>query len=66
MSSARRLISGFRNLLLPLVNGFSQSYFDYFLFTYAKNGVFLCILIYMDDLLIFGNNTYPLLSSKHT
>lgn len=29
---------------------FTQSYADYFLFTYAKSGNFLCILIYVYDL----------------
>lgn len=36
--------------------GFTQSYADYSPFTYTRNGVFLCILIYVDDLLISGNN----------
>lgn len=43
---------------------FTQSYNDYSLFTYAKNGVFLCILIYVDDLLIFGNNAASIAKFK--
>lgn len=35
--------------------GFVQSYANYSLFTYTKGGIFHCILIYVDDLLINGN-----------
>lgn len=37
--------------------GFVQSYADYSLFTFRKHTVFLCILIYVDDLLISGNDS---------
>lgn len=40
--------------------GFIQSYADYALFNYAKIGVFPCILIYIDDLLITANNVASL------
>lgn len=36
--------------------GFVQSHVDYSLFTYIVNSVFLCVLIYVDDLLITGNS----------
>lgn len=37
--------------------GFSNSYSDYSLFTYAKNSVRLHILVYVDDLVVAGNNS---------
>ncbi|KAI5673435.1 hypothetical protein M9H77_13799 [Catharanthus roseus] len=36
--------------------GFSQSYADYSLFTYSRGNIYLCVLIYVDDLLITGNS----------
>lgn len=36
--------------------GFKHSYADTSLFTYKHNHTFLCLLVYMDDLLITGNN----------
>ncbi|XP_019051411.1 PREDICTED: uncharacterized protein LOC109113931 [Nelumbo nucifera] len=36
--------------------GTGKSYFGYSLFTYRKNGVVLHILVYVDDLIIGGNN----------
>ncbi|GJT86254.1 ribonuclease H-like domain-containing protein [Tanacetum coccineum] len=37
-------------------NGFSQSKFDYSLYTKYDKGVFLDLLVYMDDIIITGNN----------
>ncbi|KAI5670896.1 hypothetical protein M9H77_11260 [Catharanthus roseus] len=33
-----------------------QSYADYSLFTYSRGNIYLCVLIYVDDLLITGNS----------
>ena len=44
--------------------GFEQSYGDYSLFTYSRNGVEMRVLIYVDDLLICGNNSRMLQSFK--
>jgi len=37
--------------------GFQQSPFDHSLFTFARKGVFLALLIYVDDLVLTGNDT---------
>ncbi|GKB02655.1 ribonuclease H-like domain-containing protein [Tanacetum coccineum] len=37
-------------------NGFSQSKSDYFLYTKSDKGVFLALLVYVDDIIITGNN----------
>ncbi|GJT16932.1 ribonuclease H-like domain-containing protein [Tanacetum coccineum] len=37
-------------------NGFSQSKSDYSLFTKIDKGVFLALLVYVDDIIITGNN----------
>lgn len=37
-------------------NGFKQSVNDYSLYTKDKNGVFLALLVYVDDIVITGNN----------
>ena len=37
--------------------GFVHSYADYSLFTYHKNGVFLALLVYVDDLVLTGNDS---------
>ncbi|GJV23341.1 ribonuclease H-like domain-containing protein [Tanacetum coccineum] len=37
-------------------NGFSQSKSDYSLYTKSDKGVFLALLVYMDDIIITGNN----------
>lgn len=37
--------------------GFAQSYLDYSLFTYQRQHVRLCILVYVDDLIIAGNDS---------
>lgn len=36
--------------------GFTQSYADYSLFTLSRHGLELRVLIYLDDLLICGND----------
>lgn len=41
--------------------GFTQSYVDYSLFTYDHKDTFLCILIYVDDFLIYGNHATSIL-----
>ncbi|GJU71897.1 ribonuclease H-like domain-containing protein, partial [Tanacetum coccineum] len=38
-------------------NGFNQSKSDYSLFTKSDNGVFLVLLVYVDDIIITGNNS---------
>lgn len=38
--------------------GFEQSYEDYSLFSYERHGVELQVLVYVDDLLICGNNSH--------
>lgn len=37
--------------------GFSHSYSDYSLFTYAQNPVRLSVLVYVDDLVVVGNDS---------
>lgn len=37
--------------------GFSQSYSDYSLFTFVKGSVRLSILVYVDDLVVAGNDS---------
>lgn len=37
-------------------NGFSQSKSDYSLYTKCDNGVFLVLLVYVDDIIVTGNN----------
>ncbi|KAL6565862.1 hypothetical protein OROHE_004917 [Orobanche hederae] len=44
--------------------GFLQSYSDYSLFTYAKDGIQLNVLVYVDDLIISGNHSVALRSFK--
>lgn len=44
--------------------GFIQSYADYSLFTFTREGVELRVLIYVDDFLICGNHTKMLESFK--
>lgn len=36
--------------------GFGQSYYDYYLFTKKSKNEIVIILVYVDDLLITGNN----------
>ncbi|GJU72040.1 ribonuclease H-like domain-containing protein, partial [Tanacetum coccineum] len=43
------------NLTSTLIeNGFSQSKYDYYLYTKADKGVFLALLVYVDDIIITG------------
>ena len=37
--------------------GFVHSFADYFLFTYHKGDVFLAILVYVDDIILVGNDS---------
>ncbi|GKD88048.1 ribonuclease H-like domain-containing protein, partial [Tanacetum coccineum] len=37
-------------------NGFSQNKYAYYLFTKIDKGVFLALLVYVDDIIITGNN----------
>lgn len=55
----------FSKLLLALKDyGFLQSYSDYSLFTYSKGSVQFNILVYVDDLLLSGNDSAALNSFK--
>ena len=55
----------FAKLATSLRNyGFRQSYYNYSLFTYQKSLVQLNILIYMDDLIISGNDSATLTNFK--
>ncbi|KAJ4760696.1 Retroelement pol polyprotein-like [Rhynchospora pubera] len=47
-----------------LFYGFVQSKADYSLFSYTKGDVFLAILVYVDDLVIAGNNSEALKGFK--
>lgn len=44
--------------------GIIQFFADYFFFTYPKNDVFLDILIYVEDLILTGNNSAACLDFK--
>ncbi|XP_019054705.1 PREDICTED: uncharacterized protein LOC109115299 [Nelumbo nucifera] len=44
--------------------GFVQSYLDYSLFTYCKHNIRLYVLIYVDDLIIGGNDTAAIVKFK--
>ncbi|GJW07924.1 ribonuclease H-like domain-containing protein [Tanacetum coccineum] len=41
-------------------NGFSQSKSDYSLYTKSNKGVFLALLVYVDDIIITGNSIYKI------
>ncbi|GKC91104.1 ribonuclease H-like domain-containing protein [Tanacetum coccineum] len=45
-------------------NSFSKSKFDYFLYTKSDKGVFLALLVYVDDIMITGNNVYEIKKFK--
>ncbi|GKE12827.1 ribonuclease H-like domain-containing protein [Tanacetum coccineum] len=45
-------------------NSFSQSKSDYFLYTKSDKGVFLALLVYVDDIMITGNNVYEIKKFK--
>ncbi|CAM8905870.1 unnamed protein product [Rhodiola kirilowii] len=51
----RQWFSRFSDSLLSF--GFTQSLNDYSLFTYNKNGVFLALLVYVDDVILTGTPT---------
>ena len=44
--------------------GFLQSYSDYSLFTFTKASIQINVLVYVDDLVISGNNSAALQASK--
>lgn len=44
--------------------GFHQSYSDYSLFTYSRNEVRLYVLVYVDDLVLAGNNSSAISTFK--
>ena len=44
--------------------GFIQSYADYSLFSYHRNGVILHVLVYVDDLIIDGNTSSSIADFK--
>ncbi|XP_010501854.1 PREDICTED: uncharacterized protein LOC104779171 [Camelina sativa] len=44
--------------------GFFQSYEDYSLFSYTRNKIEICVLIYVDDPMICGNDGYMLKKFK--
>lgn len=45
--------------------GFLQSYADYSLFTYTKGDIQINVLVYVDDLIISGNNSAAFRVFKH-
>ncbi|CAH9116492.1 unnamed protein product [Cuscuta europaea] len=58
-----------RSLFAKLVTalqgyGFTQSYADYLLFIYTRTSVQLNVLVYVDDLIISGNNSTAISSFK--
>ena len=58
-----------RNLFAKLASslksfGFIQSYADYSLFSYHRNGVILHVLVYVDDLIIDGNTSSSIADFK--
>ncbi|GJZ43262.1 cysteine-rich receptor-like protein kinase 8 [Tanacetum coccineum] len=48
-----------------LQNGFTQSYADTSLFTYKKDNDFLTLVVYVDDILLIGNNLKLINHIKH-
>lgn len=44
--------------------GFLQSHADHTLFTYHKGDIFLSVLVYVDDLILVGNNSEACSSFK--
>ncbi|KAK9190783.1 hypothetical protein WN943_019393 [Citrus x changshan-huyou] len=44
--------------------GFDQSYADYSLFTFARHDISIHVLVYVDDLIIAGNNTTAISAFK--
>ncbi|XP_019092352.1 PREDICTED: uncharacterized protein LOC109129155 [Camelina sativa] len=59
------LRSWFKKLSDSLLRfGFVQSYDDYSLFSYSRGGIELHVLVYVDDLVICGNDAYMLRQFK--
>lgn len=46
-------------------NGFHQSHSYYSLFIYSYSDVFLCVLVYVDDLIIIGSQPQAIQSFKN-
>ena len=45
--------------------GFARSYADYSLFVYQKGEVFMALLVYVDDIVLAGNNTQACVDFKN-
>ena len=58
-------IAGLKSSLTRLKFSFIQSYDDYSLFSYNRKGILLCVLIYVDNLLISGNDSRMVQKFKH-
>lgn len=57
MASNKHLTNGYPSFLLHLLNiGFVQSHADNSLFIRTNGGVFIALLIYVDDIVIATNN----------
>ncbi|XP_058726224.1 uncharacterized mitochondrial protein AtMg00810-like [Vicia villosa] len=57
MVSNRHPVNGSQNSPPPLIQkGFHQSIFDYILFTFKSNHTTIFVLVYIDDIIITGNN----------
>ncbi|GKE64676.1 retrovirus-related pol polyprotein from transposon RE2 [Tanacetum coccineum] len=55
----------FSKLATPLKTfGFTQSYTDYSLFSFKRSGIDLHVLVYVDDLIVAGNNSYVITKFK--
>jgi hypothetical protein len=61
--ASRQWFSKFSNTLLQL--GFIQSKSDYSLFTRLKDSVFIALLVYVDDIVLAGNDSKALSSFTH-
>ncbi|GJU91566.1 ribonuclease H-like domain-containing protein [Tanacetum coccineum] len=46
-------------------HGFKQSKFDYSLYIKQKGGVFIALLVYVDDIVITGNDEFEIKEFKH-
>lgn len=57
----RLAMRGFEfELLKKQINFVCQSYFDYSLFIYSTQDIFLCVLVYVDDFIVTINNVIAL------
>lgn len=56
-----------QNSLLPwmITAGFIQSKYDYFLFTCIQGSNYTFVLVYVNDILIKGNNSFHIQKLKH-